>query len=77
MGDVAVEHGASKILRKDLKLDPEGMFETIFSFYNSMLDSSGNDNSQGNGAKDSSGNGKEERPIITDVPLKVKQPANE
>ena len=77
VGDVAVEHGASKILRKDLKLDPEGMFETIFSFYNSILDSSGNDNSQGNGAKDSSGNGKEERPIITDVHLKVKQPANE
>jgi len=77
VGDVAVEHGASKILRKDLKLDPEGMFETIFSFYNSILDSSGNDNSQGNGAKASSGNGKEERQIITDVPLKVKQPANE
>jgi len=77
VGDAAVEHGASKILRKDIKLDPEGMFETIFSFYNSVLDSSRNDNSQGNGAKGSSGNGKEEHSVITDAPLKIKQPVNE
>ena len=32
--NVVVEHGAPGIIKKDLKLDPEGMLETILSFVN-------------------------------------------
>ena len=48
------EHGAPGKQRKDLKLDPEGLFDTIGSFYGSVL---GNDAS-GNGKKLLSSNGK-------------------
>ena len=51
--NVVVEHGAPGIIKKDLKLDPEGMLETILSFVNPTPKSS----SQGNGAKSVSGNG--------------------
>jgi 1-deoxy-D-xylulose-5-phosphate synthase len=51
--NVVVEHGAPGIIKKDLKLDPEGMLETILSFVNPIPKSS----SQGNGAKSVSGNG--------------------
>lgn len=33
VGNIVVEHGAPKIIRKNLKLDPEGLFETISAFY--------------------------------------------
>ena len=52
--DIVVEHGAPGIFKKDLKLDPEGMFETICSFINVTISSK----SHGNGAKTSSSNGK-------------------
>ena len=52
--DIVVEHGAPGIIKKDLKLDPEGMFETICSFINVTISSKSN----GNGAKTSSSNGK-------------------
>jgi len=52
--DIVVEHGAPGIIKKDLKLDPEGMFETICSFINVTISSRSN----GNGAKPSSSNGK-------------------
>jgi len=52
--DIVVEHGAPGIFKKDLKLDPEGMFETICSFINVTISSKPN----GNGAKPSSSNGK-------------------
>ena len=52
--DSVVEHGAPGIIKKDLKLDPEGMFETICSFINVTISSKSN----GNGAKPSSSNGK-------------------
>ena len=52
--DIVVEHGAPGIIKKDLKLDPEGMFETICSFINVTISSKPN----GNGAKPSSSNGK-------------------
>jgi len=52
--DIVVEHGAPGIIKKDLKLDPEGMFETICSFINVTISSKSN----GNGAKPSSSNGK-------------------
>jgi len=52
--DIVVEHGAPGIIKKDLKLDPGGMFETICSFINVTISSKSN----GNGAKPSSSNGK-------------------
>ena len=54
MPDIVVEHGAPGIFKKDLKLDPEGMFETICSFINVTISSKSN----GNGAKTSSSNSK-------------------
>tara|TARA_B100001964_G_scaffold64762_1_gene73827 strand:+ start:212 stop:2179 length:1968 start_codon:yes stop_codon:yes gene_type:complete len=44
--DVLIEHGAPELIKKDLKLDPEGMFETIYSFVNTTvsLKSHGNGN---------------------------------
>ena len=45
--DVLIEHGATGLIKKDLKLDPEGMFETIYAFVNTTvsLKSNGNENS--------------------------------
>ena len=54
LGDIVLEHGAPGKQRKDLKLDPEGLFDTIGSFYGSVV---GNDAS-GNGKKWLSSNGK-------------------
>ena len=54
LGDIVLEHGAPGKQRKDLKLDPEGLFDTIGSFYGSVL---GNDAS-GNGKKWLSSHGK-------------------
>ena len=54
MPDIVVEHGAPGLIKKDLKLDSEGMFETICSFINVTISSKPN----GNGAKHSSSNGK-------------------
>ena len=31
--DEIIEHGAPSIIRKNLKLDPDGLFSTILSFY--------------------------------------------
>ncbi len=44
--DVLVEHGATGLIKKDLKLDPEGIFETIYAFVNTTvsLKSHGNEN---------------------------------
>jgi 1-deoxy-D-xylulose-5-phosphate synthase len=36
LGDIVLEHGAPKIQRKILKLDPDGMFETIRAFYRNI-----------------------------------------
>jgi 1-deoxy-D-xylulose-5-phosphate synthase len=38
LGDIVLEHGAPGKQRKDLKLDPEGMFDTIGSFYGSVME---------------------------------------
>ena len=51
--DIVVEHGAPGIIKKDLKLDPEGMFETICSFINVKI----NSEPHKNGTKSSSENG--------------------
>lgn len=57
VGDIIVEHGASKIIRENLKLDPKGLFETIVQFYLSVPEGKqilANDHKEirGNGEKD-------------------------
>ena len=54
LGDIVLEHGAPGKQRKDLKLDPEGMFGTIGSFYGSVAEN----DASGNGKKWLSSNGK-------------------
>ncbi len=54
LGDIVLEHGAPGKQRKDLKLDPEGMFETIMTFYGSVAEMA----SSGNGKKWLPSNGK-------------------
>jgi 1-deoxy-D-xylulose-5-phosphate synthase len=62
--DIVVEHGAPGIIKKDLKLDPKGMFETICSFLNVSISSK----LHGNGTKSSSKNG------INDLKTNIKKP---
>ena len=82
LGDIVLEHGSPGVQRKNLKLDPEGMFETIMTFYGAVAEMAasgngktwvvGNDKKSHspNGKKPSySGNGKKEE-------IKVKQPLN-
>ncbi|MBT5027939.1 MAG: 1-deoxy-D-xylulose-5-phosphate synthase [Nitrospina sp.] len=38
LGDIVLEHGAVGDQRRDLKLDPEGMFETIMTFYGAVAE---------------------------------------
>ena len=52
--DIVLEHGAPGKQRKDLKLDPEGMFETIMTFYGSVAEMAASEN----GKKWISSNGK-------------------
>ena len=54
LGDIVLEHGAPGKQRKDLKLDPQGMFDTIGSFYRSVVEM----DTSGNGKKRLSSNGK-------------------
>lgn len=68
--DIVVEHGAVDLIKRDLKLDPEGMFKTILSFVSPVS------NAQGNGVKSSSGNGNKELKSGIKKPVTVKQPVN-
>jgi 1-deoxy-D-xylulose-5-phosphate synthase len=52
--DMVLEHGSSTQQRKDLKLDPEGMAETIMAFYESVAEMA----ASGNGKNWASDNGK-------------------
>ena len=70
--NIVVEHGAPALIKRDLKLDAEGMFETIFSFAKQTPKSA----SQGNGAKSSSGNGDKELKSSIMKPVVVEQPVN-
>jgi 1-deoxy-D-xylulose-5-phosphate synthase len=54
LDDIVLEHGSPTQQRKDLKLDPEGMFETIMAFYGSVAEMA----ASGNGKKWVSSNGK-------------------
>jgi 1-deoxy-D-xylulose-5-phosphate synthase len=80
--DIVLEHGSPSVQRKDLKLDPEGMFETIMTFYGAVAEmaASGNGNKWvvGNGKKSHSPNGK--KPAYSgngnEEKIKVKEPLN-
>ena len=69
--NIVVEHGAPNLIKRDLKLDPEGMFETIYSFFSGAAKTVSHDN----GSKPSSGNGNRDlekdvkKPIITREPI--------
>ncbi|NIQ02202.1 MAG: 1-deoxy-D-xylulose-5-phosphate synthase [Nitrospinaceae bacterium] len=48
VGDLVVEHGKPPLVRRDLRLDPPGLYQTISAYYNSLGDA------------EVSGNGKQE-----------------
>ena len=62
LDDIVLEHGSPGKQRKDLKLDPEGMFETIMTFYGSVAEMAASENGKkwvsSNGKKAVIGNGK-------------------
>ena len=70
--NVVVEHGPPGLIKRDLKLDPEGMFETIYSFVNNMP----NLTSQDNGVESSPGNGNEDLKNDIKRPTTIIQPIN-
>lgn len=77
VGDRVVEHGAPKLLRRDLKLDLEGIFDTIQKFYKKVIAESasvatnGSKVHQGNGGKkSSSSNGNATEPAAIIKPVK-------
>jgi 1-deoxy-D-xylulose-5-phosphate synthase len=61
LGDIVLEHGAPKIQRKILKLDPDGIYETIRAFYGTisgvMTSGNGKEWASDNGKKPHSLNG--------------------
>ena len=73
VADEVIEHGALALVRKDLKLDIDSLFESITSFFDLALGASNKDEngarSSGNGKKKTAGDDKERE-------LKVKQPMN-
>ncbi len=82
LGDIVLEHGSPSAQRKNLKLDPEGIFETIMKFYGSVAEITASGNGKkwglGNGKKSNSTNGK--KPSISGngkkEEIKLKQPLN-
>ncbi len=77
VGDRVVEHGAPKLLRRDLKLDLEGIFDTMQKFYKEVIAESasvatnGSKVHQGNGGKkSSSSNGNATEPAAIIKPVK-------
>lgn len=76
--DIVVEHGAPKLVRKDLKLDTEGVTETVLEFIQKgqvSLTKSKN-GKKGLGKKGYSSNGKAPSQNGKKNPLKVKQTVN-
>ena len=55
VGDLVVEHGAPKLVRRDLKLDLDGMFDTVQKFYQKVMAESAS--APSNGGKIHHGNG--------------------
>ncbi len=74
LGDIVLEHGAPGAQRKDLKLDPQGVYETVLEHYGRVLGglpAAGKNKKliQGNGKKTFIGNVKKDH-------LKIKQSVN-
>ena len=59
LGDMVLEHGSPNAQRKNLKLDPDGMFETIMTFYGAVAEMAGS----GNGGKWVVGNDKKSHSV--------------
>ena len=70
--NIVVEHGAPNIIKRDLKLDPEGMFETIYSFVSGATKTTPHDN----GSKSSSGNGNRDLEKNVKKPIIIREPIN-
>ena len=77
VGDWVVEHGAPKLVRRDLKLDIEGILDTVQKFYQEVISqssapaSNGDQSYQGNGGnKSPSSNGNATEPAETIKPEK-------
>ena len=74
LGDIVLEHGAVNVQRKDLKLDPEGIYETVLEHYSivmELLPAAGKEKKlfTGNGKKTFMSNVKKDH-------LKIKQSVN-
>ncbi len=79
--DIVVQHGAPKIIRKNLKLDTEGITETVLEFVEKGKSAqaqpkNGKKDFSGNGKKGHSNNGKVESQNGKKSPLKAKQIVN-
>ncbi len=82
LGDIVLEHGSPTIQRKILKLDPDGIFETIMTFYGTVAEMAASGNGKewaaGNGKNSHSANGKKAAYSSNGKKeeTKVKQPLN-
>ena len=69
VADIVVEHGAPKLVRRDLRLDTESLFTDILEFYRAVCDPQGEAARQWNEA---SGNGRKNPPASNTGPSKEK-----
>ena len=70
--NIVVEHGALNLIKRDLKLDPEGMAETIYSFVSGEKKVT----SHNKGSKSSSGNGNTNLEKNNKNPIIIREPIN-
>ena len=70
--NIVVEHGALNLIKRDLKLDPEGMSETIYSFVSGEKKITSHDK----GSKSSSGNGNTNLEKNIKNPIIIREPIN-
>ncbi|MFQ5717250.1 MAG: transketolase C-terminal domain-containing protein, partial [Nitrospinales bacterium] len=69
VGDFVVEHGAPNIIRKNLKLDVEGLVETILGFYRKSPQTMNESSHGGNGGGVPRDNGKKEDRLKPEQPV--------
>ena len=70
--NIVVEHGALNLIKRDLKLDPEGMAKTIYSFVIGEKKVTSHDK----GSKSSSGNGNTNLEKNIKNPIIIREPIN-
>jgi 1-deoxy-D-xylulose-5-phosphate synthase len=70
--NIVVEHGALNLIKRDLKLDPEGMAETIYSFVSGEKKVT----SHNKGSKSSFGNGNTNLEKKNKNPIIIREPIN-